>query len=463
MYILCSVYLFTATFIRKIRTKSGTYLAEVRNKRVDGKVKQEFIRYIGKEMNGSPVRRISSADIKVMEIRRSLDVESVHRIAMKLGISSMIHKNASIMVYSQLLDRPSINRMPEYLKETEILRYLDITEVTTQDLYSSLEEINDMDFSGIEKKLSDMFLEIEKNKRTVVIDITDTYFTGDSLDSTPRKGKEGRIRKLIQIALVVTEKHGFPLMHRTYSGNVSNRMIMDDLVKDLWINGYTAIVVDRGMSDSQRIKSMLELNFTMICGLKKTPDLKKIIDTMDRNGIYTKNHRVKLKNTEVYCSSMDYLNGKIIVVFNPSMEAIKKAHYYEHSSDESIAGYLGYSLIYHNTSMTEGEIVKKYYDKDSVERAFKQMKGVLDLRPVRVWLRTHIEGHVKICYLSYAILSYLGYIMEKINISGPEALDALRSGYRVYLEDNSTGFKWEKMVTESAIQRKIMDVVIKKT
>ena len=259
--------------------------------------------------------------------------------------------------------------------------------MTTHDLYSSLEGINDMDFSGIEKKLSDLFLNIEKNKRTVVIDVTDTYFTGDSLDSMPGKGKEGRIKKLIQIALVVTENHGFPLMHRTYSGNVSNRMIMDDLVKDLWPNGYTVIVVDRGMSDPKRIKSMVELNFTMICGLKKTPYLKKIIDTVDRNDIYTKNHSVKLKNTEVLCSSMDYLKGKIIVVFNPSMESIKKAHYHEHSSDESIAGYLGYSLIYHNTSMTEEEVVKKYYDKDSVERAFMQIKDVLDLRPVRVWIK----------------------------------------------------------------------------
>ena len=87
-------------------TKSGTYLAEVQNRYVDGKVKQEFIRYIGKEMKSSLVRMISSADIRVMEIRRSLDVEAVHRIAMKLGISSMIEMNASVMVYSQLLAGP---------------------------------------------------------------------------------------------------------------------------------------------------------------------------------------------------------------------------------------------------------------------------------------------------------------------------------------------------------------------
>ena len=40
----------------------------MRNKRVDGRVKQEFIRYIGKEMNSSAVRRVSTHDVKVKEI-----------------------------------------------------------------------------------------------------------------------------------------------------------------------------------------------------------------------------------------------------------------------------------------------------------------------------------------------------------------------------------------------------------
>ncbi len=165
----------------------------------------------------------------------------------------------------------------------------------------------------------------------------------------------------------------------------------------------------------------------------------------------------------ISCSSIDYLQGKLLVIFNPSMEALKKAHYYEHYSNEDIARYLGYSLIYHNTSLSQEDVVKKYYDKDSVERAFKQVKGVPGLRPVRVWLRSHIEGHVKMCYLAYAVLSYLGYIMEKNNISGSDALDMIRTGYRVYLEDGKSGFRWEKLVTESAMQKKIMDVVIKKT
>lgn len=43
-----SVDIFTTLFIRKVKTKSGTYLAEVCNGRVVGKVRQEFIRYIGR-------------------------------------------------------------------------------------------------------------------------------------------------------------------------------------------------------------------------------------------------------------------------------------------------------------------------------------------------------------------------------------------------------------------------------
>ncbi|MEM0134736.1 MAG: hypothetical protein QXU18_05830 [Thermoplasmatales archaeon] len=189
----------------------------------------------------------------------------------------------------------------------------------------------------------------------------------------------------------------------------------------------------------------------MIRGFRKTKELKNTIDTVDRNNIFTKNHRVRLKNTEVYCQSIEYLQRKLIVVFNPSMESNRKKHYYEHSSNESIAKYLGYSPPYHNTSLSEGKVVKKYYDNDSLGRAFKRMKSVLNLRPVRVWLKPHIEKHVKIYYLAYAIFSYLGYIMEMTNISGSEALDMLRSGYRVYLEDSRSGFKWEKMVTQSAM------------
>ena len=50
-------------FTRKIKKKSGTYLARVENYRENGKVKQKVIKYIGKEINGKPIRRVKTSDI----------------------------------------------------------------------------------------------------------------------------------------------------------------------------------------------------------------------------------------------------------------------------------------------------------------------------------------------------------------------------------------------------------------
>ena len=79
--------------------------------------------------------------------------------------------------------------------------------------------------------------------------------------------------------------------------------------------------------------------------------------------------------------------------------------------------------------------------------------------PMRVWL----EDHAKIYDLTYSILSSLSYILEKKGISGSEAIDTMRTCYRVYLEDQKTQFGWESMVALSAVQKEIMDVVIKST
>ena len=66
-------------------------------------------------MNSVPARKVTREDVRVMEVRRSIDVEDIDRIARNRGIESIIPKASMVMVYSQLLDRPSISRMQKYL------------------------------------------------------------------------------------------------------------------------------------------------------------------------------------------------------------------------------------------------------------------------------------------------------------------------------------------------------------
>ena len=78
---------------------------------------------------------------------------------------------------------------------------------------------------------------------------------------------------------------------------------------------------------------------------------------------------------------MEFMQGKLIAVYNPQLEQIRRKHYYEHSSDENVASLLGYSLIYYNTSLDDRDVVKRYYAKDMIERAFNQ--GYFSLKDLR--------------------------------------------------------------------------------
>ena len=61
------------SFIRRIKKKDAVYLAEVQSIREDGKVKQKVIRYVGKEVDGAPVKRIVSGNIEVSAVKKYLD------------------------------------------------------------------------------------------------------------------------------------------------------------------------------------------------------------------------------------------------------------------------------------------------------------------------------------------------------------------------------------------------------
>lgn len=444
-------------FVRKIKTKSGTYLAEVETFRDGGKVRQRTVNYIGRIIDGKPVRLTRTNEIRAAGVRRYLDVKVVDKLAEDLSLKGTIPSKALIFVYSQLIDRPSINKLEVWLKTTEILNMLKIESISTQELYDTLTDLNEIDFESVENNIVKALSKYEAKNNPVIIDVTDTYFQGKKVEGIPRKGKEGRNKKLLQIVLAVTEGFGFPLFYKTYPGNISNLKIFEDIAKDLWKNNYSFVIMDRGMGSSNNIDMMLHLKFKVICGLRKNKKLiPEFLSKINREEIFSKANMVQLKNTKVYFKSFDYKKGKLLAIYNPSLEILKRENYYETNDNEDIARYLGYSFIYHNTDMDDADAIRKYFDKDIVERAFKQMKGILNLRPVRVWMRSHIEAHVKICYMAYAILSLLSYKTRKMGLSGSEALEKLRSGYKVYLEDQKSGFKWNTVVTLENAQKDIL-------
>ena len=452
------------SFIRKIKTNSGTYLAEVEGYRKDGKVKQRVIKYLGKEIDGQPVKKVFANKIQVQSVKQSLDVLAIDKIAEDLNIKELGNPYVLSLIYSQLLENKSINKLESWMKYTEIPYLLGFDKVSVKNLYESLSDVDNADFEKVNEKMFSVFNKYEDISKTTIIDVTDTYFAGSKINIKKRKGKDDKVSKLTQIGLAVSFDNGFPIFHKQYHGNLSGMDIFKDMSIELKNKGISSMIMDRGMLSKENIDMALELKFQIIAGLRKNSTLiKEFIKPIKRDDIYSAKCRVPLKKTIVFIKEFDYLNGKLIVVYNPGLEYVKKEINFEKELESNFD--IGYSLIYHNTKYSSAEVVKRYYDKEMVERAFKQLKGVLSLRPIRVWLSNHVTGHIKICYLAYAILSLMNYKLKKLNISAVEALESLKYGYKVTLKDSSSNHEWSVHVPLEPKQKEILEklgVVYKK-
>jgi transposase len=442
-------------FIRKKKVGSNIYLVKVESYRKNGKIKQRVIQYLGKEIDGKPVKKVYSNKIEVQSVKQSLDVLAIDKIAEQLNIKSLGNPYILSLIYSQLLENKSINKLETWMKYTEIPYLLGFDKVSVKNLYESLSEVNDEDFEKVNDKMFHIFNKYENISNVAIIDVTDTYFAGSNINIKKRKGKDKKVSKLTQIGLAVSFDNGFPIFHKQYHGNLSGINIFKDMSLELKNKGISSLIMDRGMLSKENIEMALELKFQIIAGLRKNSTLiKDFIEPIKRDDIYSAKYRVPLKKTTVFVKEFDYLKGKLIIVYNPELELVKKEINFEKEIENSLD--IGYSLIYHNTKYSSAEVVKRYYDKEMVERAFKQLKGVLSLRPIRVWLSNHVTGHIKICYLAYAILSLMNYKLKKLDISAVEALESLRYGYKVTLKDSTSNHEWSIHVPLEPKQKKIL-------
>jgi transposase len=444
-------------FIRKIKKKSGTYLAEVESYRANGKVKQRVIKYLGRDVNGIPAKKTNAENIKLKSVKRSLDINVIYHLLEELGLTKLIENKCILaLVFSQILQKRSINRLEDWFELTEIPELLKIDNYSTKQLYLALRATEQLDFDKIETKLMNKFNKKYTSKQIAIIDITDTYFEGKSQEIKSRKGKESKVRKLIQYGLAVSETNGFPLFHKTYQGNLGDSNILKDMALELNKKNLQTIIVDRGMSSKENIDLILNQNLKSIMGIRRNKKLERKF-IKNTSNIHSVKNRIELISTTIYAQEFEYYDGKLIVIYNPHIALISKEKALKKGQDEDKS--YGYSLIYHNTNLSVSRVVKQYFEKDIVERDFRQIKGVLNLRPIRVWLKEHIEGHFRICYLAYAVLSFMEFKLKKHKMHFLEALDSLRNGYKVTLEDEINNNKWDLTVPLEPKQKQILKLL----
>lgn len=496
----------TVSFIKKFRRGGKFYLAEVENKRVDGKVVQRYIRYVGKVADDQKHLTTSLSSVSVEQVKVYGPLLVLDHLANKIQLRESLGPFASeilSLVYAHCLDYKSINKMDRWFERTDLNMILGLDQLTEARLLSALDSLEKLDPVAVQRKIFKNARERYRlGNRGIIYDVTNTYFYGKQCSlGKYGKDKEGvKGRPLIQIGLGVTRNHGVPVFHQVLNGNVHDSRMFQDAITIFGLYGIKDVLVvfDRGISSKKNQFEIRKSKWKVLCGLPLDEGLKKLLRTIrQKENIVQLKNRVQLNDSVFYVHvvphSIGGVKGKLAFCVNERRRFEAKEARYRDIAEaqgllanrkairESIKRFLGSDgrALTHRVTAAEEfdgcscifttadriskeEMVEKYFDKDLVEKAFHDFKGVIRLRPIRCWLENRVKAHVFVCYLSYLLLSLLNIHVKDLGISAAAALEELETLYKVYIKDRRRALHASRVVALSKKQEEILRAVDKK-
>jgi transposase len=493
------------SYIKRFRKGNAVYLAEVESKRIKDRVITRYIRYIGKEVDGKTILSTSISDIQVEKVKLFGPLLVLNHLAKEIDLVKHLGNYGNeilSLVFAHCLNYESINQMPDWFNKTDLTMLLDLEGLTEKRLVQALDSLEKLDSDTLQSKI---FESVKKRyhltETGVVYDVTNTYLYGKKCSMGKEgKDKEGvKGRPLIQIGLVVTKDEGIPVFHKTFDGNIHDSRTFQDVISSFSQFGLKAgalCIYDRGITSGRNILDIQVLDWDTLCGVAINPELQRIWREIRADGNMAQfDNRVRLNDTIFYVVSKPYtigdVKGTIAFCFNERQQRTIKESRYDEITDaqkllknnktikaglekyfdkkgeviksvlEKAEEFDGCSTIFCTRKIPKDELIRLYFDKDLVEKAFQCIKGITNLQPIRHWLSNRVRAHVFICYLSYLLLSLLKYRLNKVTISPQEALRELETMYKVYLKDSNGFFKTSRVVTLTKKQELILKTIDK--
>jgi transposase len=494
----------TMSFIRRIKRKDRVYLAEVENKWVKGKVVQRHIRYVGREADGKTLLAASLSEVEVEQVKLYGPLLVLHHLAKRIGLPEQLgpySQEILSLVYAHCLDYRSLNYMPQWFERTDLNFLLDLEGLTEKRLLGALDYLEGLDGETWQRQ---MFHSLCRHYRLrpsgVIYDVTNTYLYGRRCPlgklGHDKEGIKGR--PLIQIGLAVTQQEGFPLFHKVFDGNVHDSRTLRDLANQFgdYRLGPGLFIYDRGIVSKRNVKDIKDLHWDTLCGVPLNHALKKFWRPWaNPQRLMQFPNRVRVGSTIFYAClrpyQIDRVRGQLALCFNEQRQRDTRESrrdeivYAQKLLAESKAikpglrpffdteGHLrqdmlavaeefdGYSCIFCTRPIPQEELLPLYFNKDLIEKAFRSLKGIIQLRPVRHWLAERVRAHVFLCYLAYLLLSLLRYHLRNTEFTADRALNELGTMYKVYLHDAQHRFRLSRTVTLTKNQELILKAIDK--
>ena len=273
----------------------------------------------------------------------------------------------------------------------------------------------------------------------VLVDTTNTYLYGGKRASLAQygKSKEKRYdRKIVSVGLLVT-RDGVPIGHEVFPGNTHDAKAFTALMASLRSRfqiGRVMLCADRGMVSDEILAQLRKEKIDYVVGSRPTTKAEVALSYQGAPWQEVKDLGIRVK--ELMIGDEAY-----VVVHNPAEEvhdrerrkeivARLKATLKKNPSGSSLlrnslyrpyvrlAGeavrlnreaierhrrYDGKYVLRANTELSGPEIAKAYRQLYRVERAFRELKGPFEMRPVYHYVDRRIRAHVAVCFLAYVL------------------------------------------------------------
>jgi len=328
----------------------------------------------------------------------------------------------------------------------------------------------------------DMFTNLD----LVFFDTTSIYFEGRGGDTLGKKGysKDHRPDLNQMIVGAVIDDNGKPLCCEMWPGNtadVTTLIPIVDKVRHRFGIGCFCIVADRGMISAKTIAELDERRIRYILGtrMRRVKDIK--VDVLSRAGRYTEVYPegVPKKDPSPLKVKQVYHNGQRYIVCLNTRQARKDAqdreaiiaslHEQIKKGAKSLIGNKGYRkyltidknsthidqekvlaesrfdgkwVLQTNTDLPADQVALKYKELWQVERVFRDVKSLLETRPVFHQCDMTIRGHVFCSFLALILrkeldrrLNAAGYVFEWVDI-----IQDLKALQQVQIEENDKCF-----------------------
>jgi transposase len=316
----------------------------------------------------------------------------------------------------------------------------------------------------------------------VFFDTTSVYFEGQGGESLGKKGhnKDHRPELNQMVIGTVIDDHGRPICCEMWPGNtadVKTLIPVTERIRNRFNVGSFCIVADRGMISAKTMKELDERKIPYILGarMRKIKEIKA--EVLSRAGRYREVHPEgklskdpsPLKVKEAWVNAHRYivcLNTKQAHKDAADRQAIVDSLKEQIAKDpKALIGNKGYRkylrlkrdhitidqekidadarfdgkwVLKTNTDLSAEQVALKYKELWQVEHAFRDIKSVLETRPVFHQRDETIRGHVFCSFLALVLRKELYQRLESngYRFEWSEIKQDLKSLQEIVIEDN---------------------------